>query len=340
MMSNQRIFYLHKWIGFSFNCISFSTSSMLLYLVLKKSRKMPNIRPILLAGAVIDFTYSLLNLCANHMFIVSDKSLLLLTDPMLPFPQIICDAILVIGGFFVALSWLTVPVQYNYRLYIIKHGSAPPWSLLLIQATMVLIMSSIGTYLIYFVYFVGKDAALVSNVMELMKIDFDENLVFGKKFESPPMQIYFAYFSLMSTLALINIVIADRKIRQNLKAKESIMGKRTKKLHAELSKALFVMAISPVFSSFSQVIYISVALNRTGGSLFPDVVSSMLATSAPLINSVTTMYFVRPYRLFFIRLIRGGFESSSVEVYVNNTHTHPLTITNRPRQSSLFQKDS
>uniref|UniRef100_A0A1I7SLI1 G_PROTEIN_RECEP_F1_2 domain-containing protein n=2 Tax=Bursaphelenchus xylophilus TaxID=6326 RepID=A0A1I7SLI1_BURXY len=297
---------------------------------------MPNIRPILMAGAVVDCFFSLFNIGANHLFIVSEKSLLLITHPIWTPSQAFSDVVLLISGFFVALSWLTVPVQYNYRLYIIKHGQTPPWHFLFIHAAIALTLSSIGCSLIHWVYYMNKDPAKLKMVLDEMNVTIPENYTFGNQFESRAMQIYFSYFALMSTLAIVSIIIADRKIRMSLRHKESIMGKKTKKLQAELSKALFVMAISPVFSSFSQIVYVCIAMNRKGGSLIPDLISSMLSVSGPLINSITTIYFVRPYRVFFMQLVKGRFDSSSIEVYVNQTH--PGTITNRPHLSSVIMR--
>ncbi|CAD5234051.1 unnamed protein product [Bursaphelenchus xylophilus] len=146
-------------------------------------------------------------------------------------------------------------------------------------------------------------------------------------YESRPVQLYYFYFSCLSTCCIVNVAFADVMIRRTLKKKKDVMGIKTRRLHAQLSKALLVMAISPVVSSFSQIVYAGVALNTQGGSILPDLISSIVALSGPLINSVTTMYFVRPYRLFFIDLVKRNVTASSIDVF--GTQTRPYSLPTR-----------
>ncbi|CAD5234052.1 unnamed protein product [Bursaphelenchus xylophilus] len=313
VLDQSHILLIHEWIGYLLNGFAFFLNLFLIYLVITRSHKMKNMRPLLLTGAIVDANYALFNGIHNTYFVISHQNVILIMNSMYTSTYAMTTLFRTLAGSTVALSWLCVPFQVSYRHYLIRSGSPPPASFLIIHAVIIGGLSLIGSSLIYAVY----QPLYISFLCEMREaigslgLELTDTRLSAGKYDTEVLQYYLVFFTGISVGSILIVFAIEKRVRQYLHLKEKIMSKRTRRMHSELNKALFFMALSPIISNVSQTLYVSTAVYLNFDNRILDCISSLLAVTGPLINGFTTIYFVHPYRNFFLGVLSSNFEDST-----------------------------
>ncbi|PIC25735.1 hypothetical protein B9Z55_018553 [Caenorhabditis nigoni] len=99
------------------------------------------------------------------------------------------------------------------------------------------------------------------------------------------------------------IFIVRRKIIKHLEENTQMMSSDTRAAHAQLLKALTFQALVPAFLGVAVICYI---LSQTGLVVSPILEYAIFSSFIlmPTLSPFTYLCFVRPYRQFFMRVIR------------------------------------
>ncbi|CAD5234053.1 unnamed protein product [Bursaphelenchus xylophilus] len=313
----------HQWLGFVVNLSAYLLNICLLYLVITKSKKMKNMRPLLLIGVFVDSTYAFLCLIVNPLFVLTKDNLVLVWNSVFRPNGDIMIYIIAITGIFVAASWLCVPFQYNYRYYLIRYGTTPSTKFFLIHGSIMTSLSFYACSVVYGTYYQDNFSSLCE--VESFAIS-----------ESAAVRHYVNFFTLISVFSIIVVLIAEMRVRFYLKQRAEVMSKRTRRMHNELTRALIAMALSPIFSNVSQMTYVSLNLYFDNRFIVTDAISSLCSITGPLINSITTIYFVHPYRRHFKEIL---FVTTGDRTLISSDDSTPCVTPrpshNRPEQFVL-----
>ncbi|KAH7726084.1 CBN-SRD-16 protein [Aphelenchoides avenae] len=130
--------------------------------------------------------------------------------------------------------------------------------------------------------------------------------VFGAHITDPQMLAMVIYCSLHIGGGYAMICWCEYRIFKFLQQADSEVYKQTRKMHAEVHRALLALAISPLIAVVMPCSFLLVceALGASPG-LFTVFITGF-ATSVTLINPLTTVIFVRPYRRAVQKMFCSG----------------------------------
>ncbi|KAI1699168.1 serpentine type 7TM GPCR chemoreceptor str domain-containing protein [Ditylenchus destructor] len=88
----------------------------------------------------------------------------------------------------------------------------------------------------------------------------------------------------------------------------------TRKLHMEVHRALIALAVAPLFVLLLPIVYflVMIMLQATPGPI--SAFMTTVVTLITLVNPITTICIVKPYRRAFLRLIGFGHKIGVVSV--------------------------
>jgi len=132
---------------------------------------------------------------------------------------------------------------------------------------------------------------------------------------------------LMKTLLayLIVIALSVRMWRYMKQSTAQLNQKRTREMHRQIGSVLLVQALTPLVGSVFPIVFLTVAVVTHQNSVELTRWMTMMFNWTPLINALSTLLIVRPYR----RAVFGLGRSSVENVMVNAATTTQPTATSR-----------
>uniref|UniRef100_A0A914DJG7 G protein-coupled receptor n=1 Tax=Acrobeloides nanus TaxID=290746 RepID=A0A914DJG7_9BILA len=106
----------------------------------------------------------------------------------------------------------------------------------------------------------------------------------------------------MITVNYIIIVVCTYKIWHHMKSVSSLVGERTREVQTQLTHTLLYQTISPIISIFIPFLILVIPTIAQLDVSILAIVSVTLMPWVPAINSLMTMWIIKPYRTAIKRI--------------------------------------
>ncbi|KAH7711760.1 hypothetical protein AAVH_20924 [Aphelenchoides avenae] len=111
-------------------------------------------------------------------------------------------------------------------------------------------------------------------------------------------------FSLAGIIVASVIVFCEYAVLKKLRIATSMMRESTRRMHAELNKALIALAFAPLILSCIPIMFFltTIVIGANPGPITVVLASQM--SWIAIANPITTTFFVRPYRRAVLQWLR------------------------------------
>ncbi|KAI6226629.1 7TM GPCR, serpentine receptor class r (Str) family-containing protein [Aphelenchoides besseyi] len=227
--------------------------------------------------------------------------------------------------------WLQIcmlPIMFNYRLFVLKHKCQPSNRQLMFMLTFpFFIIFSVAVFVI--LAFCGPN-----NVDDYGELWYPEAFIPDLVLTDTNRNVYGRLSLIWSRIVLfgayiISIYFSYQTIRMLQKQKH--LSTRTSKLQRELNIMLFFEAFIPLISLVMPYL-ILLLLNISGLQFkYTSEIVIILVTYSPMLNSLSALLLIQPYRRFITKVIKlkSLTASNTTIISVMPTHFSQSQSTNR-----------
>uniref|UniRef100_A0AC35FDY4 G protein-coupled receptor n=1 Tax=Panagrolaimus sp. PS1159 TaxID=55785 RepID=A0AC35FDY4_9BILA len=143
-----------------------------------------------------------------------------------------------------------------------------------------------------------------------------------------PLMLIVLYATLMVTISYSIVCWTSFKVWKHLKAMEGHMSVNTKDVNRQMTLTLIIQAILPLLTLLCPIAFTAILLfSRITIEGF-EICISLLLSTIPIVNSLTTIYVVKPYRNAMLKIICIFSKKYS-------TVNAAATTSNIPKETSL-----
>ncbi|KAI6224074.1 hypothetical protein M3Y95_00844800 [Aphelenchoides besseyi] len=284
-------------------------------------------RPVLLIHCVIDFIWQIMNLILHRFLIAGYGRSLYFFNNGLHQPLTLSYFMVArLLSTFTLISQDFVPVQFLYRYYLVRFGDRPRgWKLV------GFVLGCSGIIFVHYYYAIHiypmtiqMNSKFLNDSMVILDhygYHLQPSEVYGGVTSSNVLT-WRIYASIFSYLLIIACAVSVRR-RLRVKMFSSI----TRRLNAQLDKMLATLAVIPIFANIWPVF-----LNAWIGTMcavpkYLNLSIVMILVFAPLAYPLLSLWFIKPYRMGFVRIIRcssrtsqnnGGSKNVSQNLWVSS----------------------
>ncbi|KAH7719544.1 7TM GPCR protein [Aphelenchoides avenae] len=124
--------------------------------------------------------------------------------------------------------------------------------------------------------------------------------------------IYTGFYAISAGGGYALIVWCEWKILAHLRSLGESIHAATRRMHTEVHRALIALAVGPFVTAILPIAYFLVAIATQSSPGLATAFATSAATTITLLNPITTIYFIRPYRKQTLKVLGAGKQSSSV----------------------------
>ncbi|XGW20221.1 hypothetical protein V3C99_003771 [Haemonchus contortus] len=302
-----------SWIPSAISFISITTStfgvasnSLLIYLILTKTPQQLSSYSVL----ILNWSIGYLFVCIAALFerqrimISGASSFFIFSGPCTFLGSKACF----VGSIFLlhclVHGFWSMLYSFAYRYYILGHSQ--PKKGILILISVILYLPSLA----YFILYCSKNSdetKLKAEIKIQLGIDASAECVSGYLNE---FELHYAliYITIIPFVIYIAILILRKLTIRKLKSYETAMSEGTRQLHTQMLKMLTIQACLPT-TVVVAVIGSTLGRLNIAHNLLLENSLNILIVPAQAANSLVSLYFVKPYRIwicnFFVRLTKS-----------------------------------
>ncbi|KAI6174502.1 hypothetical protein M3Y97_00998000 [Aphelenchoides bicaudatus] len=335
----NELLFIHWFLNAAIGLSALFLNLLLLYLIQTRSEQMHTMRPLLNASCMIDLVLAVTNTMAGPFLNTSHGHFTCFWNGLFPTNNrnLVALTVSVIGWFTIG-SWGCLPVQFLYRLEVVKTGSRPRGFKLVAYIFLGVFALATAMACAFNIYIKPKEWYRVNAVKILRNSGYaiSPECIVGAHATDPSMNIYMNYFTIVMLVAYSTIVYTEVVRRRFLQHFSAQMSSATKRMHRDLNRAFLALAMCPILTSVFPSVYINYTIGSCRHFPVPMVIHSLIVVTVPLINSVTTLLFVRPYRQQIKKWLCGSRTSPIQDSSLKHSATEMPTITDGESSLNVF----
>ncbi|KAI6233463.1 hypothetical protein M3Y99_00915300 [Aphelenchoides fujianensis] len=310
-------------------------NTLLFYLIQTKSDQMNTMRPLLNSSCIIDLVLSFTNTLAGPFLNTSHGHFTCFWNGLFGTDNrhLVAWTVSIIGSFTIG-SWGVLPVQFLYRLEVVKTGHRPHGFKLGFYVFLGIFALVAAAFTAFNIYLLPWDWYRVNAVKILRNSGYQisQECVVGAHASDPRMGTYMNYFTFVMVAGYGTIVYTEVVRRMYLRHLYSRMSTATKRMHRDMNRTFLALAMCPIITSVFPSVYINYTIASCRHFPIPMVIHSLIVVTTPLINACTTLFFVRPYRRTLMKWFRLADKTASVRD--GTTDTKAVASIDDPKSSA------
>ncbi|KAI1699169.1 serpentine type 7TM GPCR chemoreceptor srd domain-containing protein [Ditylenchus destructor] len=313
---------IHHVIDTIINTFSVSLNGLLLYLVLNYSSfHVPEYKYLLTVASINDIVLGLAVLYGQPAILFADGYYVFVPNGFFANKSWFADYLAaVLLCILIHVNVVCLVVQFIYRYRFMSQHSRPhkdKFAVVKLVVIPLLYTSGHAIITIWMAYQPKEFEQVVRHLMELNHWPIREDQKFyaaGARITDLKTILNTAYYTVSTVGGYVIILWCEYKIIKELNQFGGNMQESTRQLHVEVHRALIALAVAPLFVLLLPIVYflVMVVLQATPGPI--TAFMTTVVTLITLVNPITTICIVKPYRRAFLRLIGFGHKIGVVSV--------------------------
>ncbi|KAI6204946.1 hypothetical protein M3Y94_00736300 [Aphelenchoides besseyi] len=314
---------IHKVVNTLVASFGLLFNFLLGFLIMTRSQhQLRLVRPILLLGCIVDILLSINYIVlppiifagygyyigiVNELFQVGGS-----TTP---------DVWIALSGMITIGSFVVVPFQFLYRSYTLKFGEPPKGRVLWLYICGAMIGVGIAGWISCTLYF-NRVPEFRPNALKILRsagyLHIKEESLHGSHSNETKFYIFINCMGGFVYSCYAIVIYTQLAMRKHFRNLSQHMSATTKRMHQDLTRALIALAVFPFITYIvagSCAMY-SVAQCRDMG--LANCLCSILYTLSPMVNAISTVILIRPFRLTILEWM-GCKESGSGNKTIQTT---------------------
>ncbi|KAH7717106.1 7TM GPCR protein [Aphelenchoides avenae] len=272
-------------------------------------------------SGISDIIVSIVYLLCQPVMLVTERSLMFISNGFIgliwPGLDLWLMALLSAG---VHLNVVFLPVPFLYRYFNLCRGHQPSLTLLSKLCIVPALQAVYGMFISYNFMNAGPEYqrwALAHLNQTGWPNDIGQRMapfLSGGNFADLACIVQVGMFTLAGIIVVSVIVFCEYAVLKKLRVATSMMRESTRRMHAELNKALIALAFAPLVLSCIPIVFFVTTI-VIGAN--PGPITVMLASQMSWIaiaNPITTTFFVRPYRRAVLQWLRISVSKTDVSL--------------------------
>ncbi|KAI6173105.1 hypothetical protein M3Y98_01046400 [Aphelenchoides besseyi] len=266
---------IHRVVAYFFSIGGILLNMLLIYFILFRSQQLGEMRPILLFSVTVDLIDAICYFLLMPFVFTSFGYHITFGNGWFSFHNTHGNALLTgITAAVLISTWGFIPIQFLWRKSLVTDGGRPH-----------------GTRL--FIYVFGTALGAI----------FASICAINCYITTPPEYVNNSLKILRHSGFVVDsdFVHGAVVIQRFLKQLAPRMSSATRRMHQDMTRVLFALAVGPLINHFVPALHTSASMIACHNAAVSSMISSCFLVLTPVLNAFFTMLFIRPYR----RIIAG-----------------------------------
>ncbi|KAI6224204.1 hypothetical protein M3Y95_00858200 [Aphelenchoides besseyi] len=298
-------------------------NAILLYIIVYQCQSATNIKPMLVFSSIADIIQAVATVFFSPVILTTNGYFVVFNNGLFSFKfWFLNNFFCCIAVSAVVSGWNCSPLQFMGRLHLLKQalnysGDSPHGTQLRLYVfgTLMACLLATGISLNFFSRSSNEFLNEATGVLKYSGLSVESYKSNGGNLQDLRTELYLSYLLAVSVVSNGVIVGCWIQKRQYLKeiTRTTQVSSSTRRMQAELQRVFMALAITPLASNVIPVLIHLLTILCCINVPFISLLCSLAFTSSPLINPLTAMFFVRPYRrvvIYWFRLHRPTQQSA------------------------------
>ncbi|KAH7706207.1 7TM GPCR protein, partial [Aphelenchoides avenae] len=334
--------WYHKVIETIYHVIAIALNAVLLMVIQKFTPgRMADYRWMFQVTCVSDIVLSVSFLPWQFVPVWNDEILVIFPNSFFaPVSSFISFWILVIGSHMLFLNMMFLPVPFVYRYMQLRSARGVTFVAKCTLVVVPLVLSIVGLVSSYNVHSHNDEyhnkglRVLADSGLGLVNDNISTMNFVALPIISVKLFVDLFVFVLNSATGYSVIIFCEYRMLRKLRSMDNSAYASTRRMQADISRALVALAVSPLLSAVIPVVGAATCIFLHLNVGYTSAVMPFAVTAVTVVNPLTTCYFVLPYRRA-VASVYSGTKVSDIHfssVYNSTTKDAPSTRASVQRQ--------